>query len=138
MFTGQPYQAVDASGWYMKTAAVKRTLAVTAPPALMKVAQELFRRSKANLSGPRSNTGKMPVPRVTGTLARSLTLMPIDLFTYAVWSNPKVAHYAKFVHDGTKFMYPRRYIGDAVREYRPMAIQDMQRILLMAIQGVGR
>lgn len=147
-------KSVDTSGFELKSRRVKTAFAAAAARVLLEAAQDIYMRADKNLKGPHygvqttaggmqvpktgAQTGKMPIPRVTGTLARSLKLTPLSTMTVAVWADPHVADYAKYVHDGTKHMKPRRFIGDVVQE-RKSALQNMMRQkLLEAIRAEGQ
>jgi len=138
MYGGQSVSYVDPTGMHMKLRAVKLVMAETIPPLVLKEAQEVFREARKNLSGPKSNTGKMPVPRVTGTLDRALTLTPVSPSVAAIWMNRVIAYYAPYVHDGTRYMDGRPYLAMAIRTRRPIAQANFQRALLQAVRGVGR
>ena len=71
-----PVQVVDASGWKIKSRALRAILAQAATEALDEADDDLFKRVIRNASGPHypigtrgPETGKMPVPRVTEALA---------------------------------------------------------------------
>jgi len=153
MYGGQPTTNVDVTGWYFKSNAVKTAFAVRAPVVMAKIAQLVYARAKINLSGPNygvrrtsgglqvfnrgAMTGKMPVPRPTGTLARSLTIIPITPLHYAIFADQRIAHYAKFVHNGTRHMKPRRFLGDPIRQLRASSIQMAKMELIKVIRAVG-
>ena len=113
----------DTGGWELKHRRVRRSMAEAAVAAVAVVARALFKRSQRNLKGAHypppdykgPGTGEMPVPRVTATLARSLKIKKINPVRYMVYADSGVAGYAAYVHDGTRYMKPRRFIGDAVR-----------------------
>ena len=146
----------DTTGWQLKTARVKHAFAETAQRVLMAAAQEIYDKTGEKLKGPHygyhtgprggyvpsypkmgSMKGKVPIPHLTGTLARSLKLTPISTLAWAIWCDPRIADYAKYVHDGTKKMKPRRFLKDTMDERRPAVVGRMQRELTLAIRRAG-
>ena len=115
---------VDTTGWKLKSAAVKSTLMPSIALVVKEAAQDIYNRANENLSGPGINPkvkgadnsaiGEMPVPRRTGNLARSLKQQPLTPGLSAVFTDEREANYGKYVHDGTRYMKPRRYLGDVV------------------------
>ncbi len=85
----------------------------------------MFDKTLSNLKGPGikpgipgskdSRIGKMPVPVRTGQLRRSLKMVPISTLQAAIFCDPHISNYAKYVHDGAKGVPPRRFLGDVVR-----------------------
>lgn len=57
--------------------------------------------------------GKLPVRRITGTLARAYQVRNVTEYLSAHFINSKVARYAKHVHEGTRFLKPRPYFKNA-------------------------
>jgi len=137
-----PY--VDTSGWKRKIKKIMRQ-----NPAVIKRAVDfgmdtLYKETLKNLSGPHypvgvrgPMTGKMPIPRVTGTLVRSLSAKRVSFDVGFVYTDKRIANYNALVHDGTKHTKPRRYLGDAVRAKRQAIINRMKYEILLAIRKEG-
>ena len=51
-------------------------------------------------------------------LRHSLKIKMFNKFFKAVYSDPAIAPYNKFVHDGTKKMKPRRFLADVYNKNR--------------------
>jgi HK97 gp10 family phage protein len=146
---------VDTSRFNLKLERVKKAFDAQAKISLTKAAQKIYKETAENLRGPNygvhttsggtqvpnrgPGTGKMPVPRVTGTLARSLKMEPLTPeIGYAIYNDPSIAQYAKWVHDGTKKMPARRYLWDVVTKNRSKILKEIDKELHTAIQSVGR
>jgi len=135
----------NAKRWFGKTKMVRMEVARTYEKSLKEIAQDLYKRSQANLKGPHYQPGKepnyaghYPVPRVTGTLARSLKYSRIFPHLWAVFADSKIANYAKFIHDGTKKMRPRQFIGDVVSERKGIYFKKLRNNIIKAIRKAGR
>jgi len=139
---------VDTSRFTIKLNRVKVAYGKEVPKVIRWGAQEIMNGAVKNLTGPgikpgvkgseNSAIGQSPVPRRTGNLARSMRMSPLSLTEYAVYSDKREASYNAFVHDGTRHMRPRRFLGDVVRE-REMAITNNIRYVTMkAIRKEGR
>ena len=147
-------RSVNTTKFKLKTKRVRLAFAQAAVKTMMRSAQEVYDKTGQNLKGPaygvstssgglqRPNkgpgTGKMPVSRVTGDLARSLTMAPLGPATWMLWCDPYVANYAIYVHDGTKYVEARRFLGDVVDENRPIIRERIKHKLLAAIRMEGR
>ncbi len=141
---------VDTSRFILKSRAVKLALAKAGAREILKGAQEIYDAADKNLSGPHYKPGQphkatMPIARITGNLSNSLKLTPLSSTVVAVWSDPKIANYNRYVHDGTKGkkgkrkrMKPRRFIGAPVNERRPAIQGRIRRQVLLAIRKDGR
>jgi len=154
MYGSKPIAIVDPTLWYMKSKQVQLIIATQGAKLLTLAAQDVFTRTLKNLSGPNygvrtslggvqtpksgPGTGKMPVPRVSGNLARSLKLVPVSVFIWSIYSDQRIANYAKYVHNGTRYMRPRRFLGDVIRQRRQIVQERMRRLLLAAVRNRGR
>ena len=85
-------------------------------------------------TGPMTNSGKLPVTIRTGTLRRSVKAARIHDYLGIVYADLNIASYAAFVHDGTKYMRPRPYLGEAVKGKR----QSIQDRFVVALKNVLR
>jgi hypothetical protein len=148
---------VDSSRFELKTRNVKRVFAAAAAKYLLEAAQKIHNGSAANLKGPGIpkstssggrqypdyskipgyDTSSMPIGRVTGTLARSLKLTPLSSISYAIWADPAIANYAKYVHSGTRYLKPRRFIYDVVNRERAGITSILNSELKKAIASEG-
>jgi len=141
-------RSVDTTRFKLKTKRVRLAFAQSVVKTIIKSAQEVYDKTSNNLSGPGikpgtpgaadDRIGLMPVPRRTGDLSRSLTMTPLGPAMWIVWCDPHVASYAKYVHDGTTKMKPRRFLGDVVDENRPIIREKVKHKLLAAIRMEGR
>lgn len=112
----------ETKRWMTKSKRVRRYGAESIMQSTEAIAKALFRVSKRNLKGPHypapkytgPQTGKMPVPRMTANLARSLKMRKLMGWLWKVFSDGQVASYNIYVHNGTKRTKPRRFIGDVV------------------------
>ena len=122
----------------LKLKAVQRELVVTVPPMIAEAADEVLKRSLKNLSGGRYLPGTLPVRLVTGYLRRSMRRLMLSRFAHAVFSDERIANYNKYVHDGTRNMRPRRFLGDVISERRASIQNKLRRQIIIAIRRVGR
>lgn len=109
---------------------------------------EVLDRAVKNLSGPRihpsirgtenSAIGKEPVPRRTSALVHSMKDKKIIPSIHAVYADTNIAPHAKFVHDGTKKMRPRRFLFNVIRERRQAILNRMNYAFLSAARKIGR
>jgi HK97 gp10 family phage protein len=138
-------KTVDTTRMSLKFKNVKMANQVATIKALLFARETVMAETIKNLSGPHykigtsgPQTGRMPIPRMTGDLARSLAHQKLSDLLYRIYSDQKIAPYAKFVHDGTKRMKPRRYLYDAVKAKKQAIINRMRNELKIAIRKVGR
>ena len=122
----------------LKLKAVQRQIAVAVPPIIAKQADDVLRRSIRNLDGARYLPGTLPVRFVSGELKKSMRRIMINKYAHVIFSNDDTAHYNKYVHDGTRKMRPRRFLGDVVRERRQAIINNLRYEITKAIRAVGR
>ena len=92
---------------------------------------------KVPIRGPLTNSGRLPVPVVYGMLRRSIKHFRISSVLGAVYVDENIAFYAPFVHDGTRFMKPRRFLGDAVTTWRPIIKKKMEKEIKATIKPIG-
>jgi hypothetical protein len=101
-----------------------------------------FRSTKTGrqvpIRGAMTNIGKLPVPVVYGDLRDSITKQRLDKHLGAVFAHSGVAPHAKEVHNGSKTMRPRRFLGDAVTGLRPIIIRKFVTDLKAASRLYGR
>ena len=95
---------------------------------VLKASQDIYNRTALNLKGPHyknnergPQTGKIPIPRRSGNLARGLELRKQNRHEWRVFSNPNVADYAKHVHRG------RQYLGIVVRQRTNIAVATISK-----------
>jgi hypothetical protein len=142
----------------LKIRAVKRAVALKVPELVKWGAQQIYDGAAANLKGPYygmkghtyksgPQTGKMPIPRRTTKLSKSLKMIPLSTMVWAVYSDPNIAPHNKIVHDGTIYVTqkdwvvnikPRRFIGDVRRDKEAFIKKKFNKDLKEAIQAVGR
>lgn len=124
-------------------------------PVLEKVIQfgsdEILQAADKQLSGPHygpetnyrgSQTGKMPIPRITSMLSRSLKLQVVlkngpYISLMAIYPDKRIAPHYKAVHDGTRYVRPRRYLQDPVRERKQAILNRWNNLILLQIRKEG-
>ena len=127
--------------WQRKSKRVRQATAIAMVESLETISNALYTRAQNNLKGPHypppeyagPKTGEMPVPRVTGTLARSLKMKKMTKWLWKVYSDGKIAAHNVFVHDGTKKTRPRRFIGDVVLVNRNAWLKYIQSKMKRAV-----
>jgi len=153
MSSAKDISGVDTTMAMLKLKGVKKQLAMTAPVVMRQQAQMLYDAMAKNLkgpaygteSGPRGGikmtrgpgTGKMPVPRITGTLAGAAYIIPLSSIIWIVGVDNERCPYAVWVHDGTKYMKPREFLGEPVKELRTIIERTIRAEIIEAIRIVG-
>ncbi len=144
---------LSTEGWNKKSLRVRNAIKAGAQKAVLAVAQDIFDKTSKKLEGPQygyhqgprggyvpnypeggGEKGKIPIPRLTGNLARSLKMTPLTPLAVAIWSDPRIAKYAKWVHDGAKGRPPRRYLKDTFDEREAAGRRTMQSMINAAIR----
>lgn len=135
---------MDISNWLKKVNLTKLALARAMAKATDWAMDKVFTEAVKNLSGPHykppariPEIGTMPIPRVTGQLARSMNWMRLTPTVGAVFSDVRRCHYNKYVHDGTRYVKPRRFLGSVVTIWRPRIQMEFKRQILEAIRKEG-
>lgn len=148
---------VDIKNWQKKAWRVKKAEAAAVAAAVDWGLDLLYKSAVRNVSGPNygkrksksgdtripkrgplTNAGRLPVPIVWGHLRRSIKNFRISSVLGAVYADQNIAYYAPFVHDGTRYMKPRRFVDDAVTAWRPIILKKMEKEIRSTIRGVGR
>ena len=139
---------VNTKGWQYKKSRISSALSQKLSELVTLAAQDIYDKTDANLSGPsikpgikgseNSAIGEMPVPRRTGDLADSLTMIRIAHAFSMVFIDREKAGYGKYVHDGTKYMKPRRFLGDVVDANLDKWIKRFRKEVLADMRRVGR
>ena len=91
-----------------------------------------------NLAGSAYYPGKLPVRRVTGTLARAYRVNKQTDYLYAHGMDRNVANYAVYVHYGTRYLKPRPYFKDAVNSQKPAILNYWRYQLILAARKKGQ
>ena len=140
-----PVQIADASGWRIKSKALRVVLAQAATEALDEAGDDLFKRVVRNVSGPHypigtrgPGTGKMPVPRVTKALAAAQKRKKLSPSLRAIYTDLKMAPHAKHVHWGTKKMRKRWYMKDVRIDREYPTLGRMAYLIWKKVREVGR
>ena len=154
MSSAKDISGVDTTMAMLKLKGVKRQLALTAPTVMAHQAQMLYDAMAKNLKGPNygtetgprggvkmtrgPRTGMMPIPRISTTLASSTYIIPLGSVTWVVGVDNERCPYAVWVHDGTKYMEGREFLGDPKRELEPAMRKAIRAEIIAAIRLVGR
>jgi len=128
----------DITGWKLKSRAVRMELVKTIPKVVEQSSDDVLKRTIRNVEGSRYLPGTLPVRMVTHYLAKSIKRIRISWRLMAVFADKRIAHYGKYVHDGTRNLLPRRYLGDVITERRQALINNTKYVFLKAIRKVGR
>lgn len=135
----------DMSRWNAKSANVKAALAEAVKKSVDFGIQSVHEEAAKNLTGPHYQigerglmTGQMPIPRITGNLARSLKQRRMKPELGAVYADSGTANYAAYVHDGTKYVKPRRFLGDAVKMKKEAILRRFSNNCKLAIRRAGQ
>ena len=139
---------VDTTMWKRKKKLVQIALQSSIGRQVVLATQDIYKKTNENLSGPgikpgvdwsdNPAIGRMPVPRRTGNLAESLTMQLLMVTLGAVYTDARKANYGHWVHDGTKYMIPRRYLGDVVSANGQKIFNKFDKEIKSEIHKVGR
>ena len=154
MSSAKDISGVDTTMAILKLKGVKKQLAMTAPTVMAHQAQTIYDAMAKNLkgpaygteSGPRGGvkmtrgpgTGKMPIPRITATLAGAAYIIPLSSTMWVVGVDNERCPYAVYVHEGTKYMKAREYLGDPVHELRTVIEKAIRAEIIGAIRLAGQ
>lgn len=147
----------DTSKFDLRCKRVQRIVAEVGAKVIKEGAQDIYNETGKKLKGPHygyhtgprggyvpnypeggGQKGKVPIPRLTGTLAKSLQMRPLSTLTWAVYADDRMANYAKFIHDGTRHMRPRRFLKDTFTERAPAINNNMRYKLILAMNKEGQ
>jgi len=144
---------MDITGWQMKVKNVKAVQARICKDVVDWGLKQLFEKTNDNVKGPYygykddkitpkrgslTNAGKFPIPVVTGQLRRSIKQIRFNTVFGAVYSDPAIAPYNKWVHDGTRYMKKRPFLQNAVDSRRPAILNYMKYQILKEVRKAGR
>jgi len=113
---------------------------------------EIMTAATKNLSGPHygkaenyrgSQTGQIPVPRITSMLIQSLRSILAEAYKgyrvlVCIFSDVRIAPHNKFVHYGTRYMRPRRFLQDPVKERKQAILNRMNYEIMLVIRRIGQ
>ena len=128
----------DITGWRLKSRAIRMELVKTIPKIVEQSSDDVLKRTVRNVEGSRYLPGTLPVRMVHHFLAKSIKRIRVSWRMMVVFADQRIAHYAGYVHDGTRNMLPRRYLGDVIKERRQALTNNMRYTFLKAIRKVGR
>lgn len=130
--------AVDITRWNKKVDKLLKEHGPTVEKIVQwgnsKVSSSVIR----NLSGSQYFSGRLPVRRVTGTLARSYEISKVTPYLFVHRMNSSVANYAKFVHEGTRYMRKRPYFKSALDENRQAIMNYWRYQFILETRRTGR
>ena len=136
---------VNKSGWDRKLKLVEHDIVVGIPKFVEQCSDDVVKGTLKNLSGPHykigtrgSQTGKMPIPKMTSMLSRAQKIKRISSSLILHFTDSIIAPYGKFVHNGTRKMKPRRYRADVIRERRQAWMNRWRYLVLGAFRKHGR
>lgn len=118
------------------------------PEAVDRATEIVYERIVHNVTGPHygpsqdyrgPQTGKMPIPQISGGLSNSILQKSITPTMRMIASLRKVANYNIYVHEGTKYMEPRPFIAEAVQKHEKTIYELWEKSILdKAIRPAGR
>jgi len=129
---------VDISRWNKKVDKLLREYGPTIEKIVAYGNTKVSASVARNLSGGSYYPGKLPVRRVTGTLARAYEIRKVTPYLFMHLMNSKVANYAKYVHDGTRYLKPRPYFKNAFSDNRVAIMNYWRYQFILEIRKTGR
>lgn len=134
----------DTSRFDLKIAAVKKAVEEAAKEAVDFGMSELAREAIRNLAGQMHkkgtkspSPGKLPVTMITGNLHRSIKQKRVSNVEGVVYVDKSQAPYGKFVHDGTKYMKPRRFMTESVQAKKESIIRTFDNKIREKVKEAG-
>ena len=91
-----------------------------------------------NLSGSAYYIGKLPVVRRTGTLRRAYQVHMLTPHLFIHRMNSQIAEYAKFVHDGTRYLKPRPYFRNAFSDNKQAIMNYWKYQFIFKMREIGQ
>jgi len=137
---------IDISGWQKKYKKIVEELAPGIARAVDFGMDTLHQEVIKNVTGMHYKPpgapdeplkGSYPVPVVTGTLRRSIKGIRINSVLGVIASDQNIANYNKFVHDGTRYMKPRRFMLDALKAREQAIINRMKYEIIKVVRKYG-
>jgi len=138
---------MSSKGWSRKMNRMIREVR----PEILRVAREssdlVLTETVRNVSGPgigerpssdNPAIGKMPVPIRSKQLRRSIKRVTIFPWLFAIHADPTIAPHAKWVHNGTRKMKPRRFLWDTIKKNYRKIHSAMNKDVLKKIRAIGR
>ena len=135
----------DTTRWKLKVRDLQAIRLTTLPKVLDWAHDKVMDDIKVYVSGPHykygergPGTGGVPIPRVSGNLARSIKSLWVSPLLVKIWSDGRIAPWNQYVHDGTKYMRPRPFIKEPVQRNRPVINMYWRNEILGEIRKIGR
>ena len=129
---------VDKSGWNAKYDELLRDYGSTVEKIVAYGNTKVSKSVIKNLSGGEYYPGKLPVRRVTGTLARAYTIRMVTPYLFKHFMDYRVANYAAAVHEGTRYMKPRPYFRNAITDNKQAIMNYWRYQFILEIRKTGR
>lgn len=142
-------KAKTVNNFWKKIEAVKKAYAPVLHDVVNEGSDKVFKLAEHNLNGPYygkqgsgPQTGQVPIPKLSTMLFHSLQQSVIGKWKnyntlIAIYADERIAKWAKFVHDGTKYQRPRRFLQTAINRYKFEINRDFQNKILLAIRKEG-
>ena len=139
-----PKMHIDTSRWAAKLLSVQREFTDGLETAVKKGSDVLVKETVKNVSGelhqygtPSPSPGELPVSRITSMLKQSITRVMVGKDAAVIYPDETKAPYAKYVHDGTRVMKPRRYLSEAIRAKKEEIIDTIKDEVISRIRRHG-
>lgn len=135
----------DYTGFYRKIETLQQIGREVLPPAIKQAVDEVQTKIKNNLEGAHyvppariPGIGKIPIPRVSGMLAASIEVVKIeDGRLYKIVSKGTKAYWNIYVHEGTKYQKPRRFMLIPITERRPAIHNRWKYAIMLEVRRRG-
>jgi len=135
-----------------KCAKINKNLLPVISELVLYWTDHINKEAAKNLSGPHYGkdtnyrgpmTGQMPIPRITSMLAQSLTVQKVlkngpYITLTAIFPDKRRAPYAGIVHDGTRYIRPRRFLQDPISEWKHAILFNWEQKILQKIREDGQ
>ena len=139
---------VNTTGWKLKKTRILNYYAYGLPKMVDTLADHVNRKVSDNLSGPQikpgipgsqdDRIGQEPIPRRTSMLAHSMRMTRITQVLKSIYSDPQIAPYAKWVHNGTRRMRPRPFLKKAVEKVKSLEWQMIKTDFMAGVRKIGQ
>ena len=129
---------IDIRRWDKKVNTLLKNYGPTVEKIVAYGNTKVSRSVNRNLSGGEYYPGKLPVTRVTGTLSRAYTIRKVTPYLFIHFMDSRVANYAGYVHDGTRYMKPRPYFKNGFNDNRQAIMNYWNYQFILDTRKVGR
>ena len=129
--------SVDTTGWNRKVNALLREYGPTVEKIVAYGNTKVSASVSKNLSGSSYYVGKLPVVRRSGDLRRAYEVHKMTPYLFVHRMNSQIAEYAKYVHDGTRYLKRRPFFKNAFEVNKQAIMNYWKYQFLLKVRSIG-